>query len=247
MAAPRVWFGQDLRRLARHPEVTGTIVQGYLITDPDVLADLGIAPARGRASCRAGRGAPRLMARLDEAGLDAYTDRFVHDAFRHEVLTRYDVTSDGGGFARYLAGEPEPDPEGGRPWARWVRRQIDRGATVRRLRVLTAPPGAYLRFEMEWAYTANVAAGEQIRVLDLTAQPRPAALVDAEFWMLDGERAVLMHYDEAGRFVLGDSIEGQAAEPIRHARDTGWAAAEPFEQWWARHPRYHRDPSRARA
>ncbi|MGI9001115.1 MAG: DUF6879 family protein [Pseudonocardia sp.] len=178
--------------------------------------------------------------RLDEAGLDEYTDRFDHDAFRHETLTRYQVASDGGDFARWLAGEAGPDPDVVGPWGRWVHAQLDRGATVRRVRVLYGPPSDYLRYEAEWAYTANLDAGELIRVLDLTEQERPAGMVDDEFWMLDGERAVLMTYAADGRFLHGDTVEGRAAERISHARDAAWDAAEPFGQWWARHPEYHR-------
>lgn len=178
--------------------------------------------------------------RLDEAGLDEYTDRFEHDAFRHEVLTRYDVASDGGGFARWLAGEPCPDTAVIGAWGRWVAVQRRRAATVRRVRVLYDRPTDYLRFEAEWAYAANVAAGEDIRVLDLTERQRPEDLLDTEFWMLDGARAVLMTYDEQGRFLYGDTVEGRAARKIRRARDAAWQAAEPFTQWWTRHPEYRR-------
>ncbi|HVM19490.1 MAG TPA: hypothetical protein VM307_05985 [Egibacteraceae bacterium] len=178
--------------------------------------------------------------RLDEAALDAYTDQFEHDAFRHEVLDHYDVPSDGGDFARWLAGEPDPSPDVIGPWAQWVRAQRQRGASVRRLRVLTESPSEYLRFEAAWAYRANVAAGEDIRVLDLTEQARPLGLDLREFWLLDGQRAAVMTYDDAGRFLYADTIEGRAGRVIRRSADIAWAAAEPFEAWWARHPEYHR-------
>lgn len=183
---------------------------------------------------------------LDEVGLDEYTDHFERDAFRHEVLTRYDVPSDDGEFARYLAGEPGPNPAVWEPWGRWVRQQINRGAAVRRVRVLATTPGAYLRFEAEWGYVANTAAGEDIRILDLTERDRPDDVIDTEFWMLDGECAVLMHYDDLGRFLHGETVEGNAAGRIRRARDAAWDAAEPFLDWWAGHPQFHRS-SQARA
>lgn len=184
--------------------------------------------------------------RLDEAGLDEYTDQFVHDALRYETLTFYNVSSDGGEFARFRAGEHGPDPEVVAPWGRWVRNQRARGATVRRLRILHAPPGDYLRFEMGWAYTANVAAGEDIRILDLTDRARPPFVIDDEFWLLDRERTALMHYDDQGRFDHGETVEGIEASPIVLAADTAWDAGEPFTQWWDRHPQYH-GPVRASA
>lgn len=181
-----------------------------------------------------------LVVLLDEAALDEYTDRFTHDAFRYETLTRYDVESDGGEFARYLAGEPGPDPAVTGPWGDWVRAQLARGAQVRRLRVLTEVPGDYLRFEMDWFYTANGAAGEQIRVLDLTERARPHGVALYEFWMLDGERAVLMQYDKGGRFLHGVVADAATVKQVRRARDVAWDAAEPFPEWWARHPQYRR-------
>lgn len=176
---------------------------------------------------------------LDEAALDEYTDRFDHDAFRHEMLDRYDVPSDGGDLARYLAGEPGPDPAVTEPWGGWVRRQVARGATVRRLRTLAGPPGDYLRWEMEWVYTANVEAGEDIRILDL-AERRPEHPLAVEFWMLDHQRVALMNYDLDGRFVNAHAQEGPLARVLREKRDAAWELAEPFTSWWARRPDLHR-------
>ena len=50
-----------------------------------------------------------------------------------------------------------------------------------------------------------------------------------------------MHYTGDGEF-LGASL---VPEPERSqqlaAQEAAWAAAEPFETWWARHREYHRD------
>lgn len=177
---------------------------------------------------------------LDEAGLDEYTDRFDRDAFRHETRTHYQTSGGSDEHTRWLAGEMSPGSDADRPWSAWVRAQLDRGAAVRRLRVVYGPLSDHLRFELGWQYPANAAAGEEIRVLDLTERPRPVGMVDDEFWMLDGERAVLMTYADDGRFLHGDAVEGRDADRIRRARDAAWDAAEPFDQWWTRHPEYHR-------
>lgn len=173
--------------------------------------------------------------RLDEQGLDEYTDRFEHDAFRHEILDGYTVASDGDGFAAWRAGELV-DPDIGRGYRDWIRGQRARGATVRRLRTLVAAPSEYLRFEAEIFYTANTEAGEEIRILDL----RDAGAGMPEFWMLDGERVALMHYHPDGRFSHAETAEGRAARKLRRARDEAWAAAAPFTTWWGLHPEYHR-------
>jgi len=185
--------------------------------------------------------------RLDAEALDAYTDRFEHEAFRHEVLPAYEVPSDGGDLARYLApGEAHPDPMVVGPWCDWIRSQVDRGAAVRSLRVLHAPPGDYLRFELEWGHLVNIRAGMESRVLDLTEQPTPRGFIDEEFWLLDRERVAVMTYDDAGRFLHADAVDGPAARRYRIARDVAWDDAEDVESWWARHPQFHRNRQRQR-
>lgn len=178
--------------------------------------------------------------RLDEQQLDEYTDQFAHDALRHETLTFYNVPSDGDDYARFLRGESGPTPEIVGGWGAWVSQQRERGAAVRRLRVLHGLPDDYLRFEMAWAYVSNVAAGEDIRVLDLTEVATPPHFVDAEFWMLDRERVAVMTYGDDGRFLHADAVEGLDATPYVDAAETAWDMAEPFTSWWARHPEFHR-------
>jgi hypothetical protein len=177
---------------------------------------------------------------LDEVGLDEYTDHFTVEAFRQEVRDHYAVPSDGGDFARYLAGEFDPDPAVVGPWRSWVRSQVEQGRSVRRVRVLYGPPTRYVSYECEWAYTHSVDSGEDIRVLDLTEQAPPAGLIGEEFWLLDRSRAVAMSYDDEGRFLHGRAVEGADARPWVAARDAAWAVAEPFMDWWQRHPEYHR-------
>lgn len=177
---------------------------------------------------------------LDEAGLDDYTDRFDSEAFRQEVRDQYDVPSDGGDFARYLAGEAHPDPAIVGPWRGWVHDQCRRGRAVRRVRVLYRPASRYVSYECEWAYTRSIDAGEDIRILDLVEQDPPAGLIGEEFWLLDRSRAVVLCYDHPGRFRHGQTAEGADASRWVACRDAVWAAAEPFTQWWVRHPQYHR-------
>jgi len=180
------------------------------------------------------------VTRLDDAALDAFTDDFRVDALRYEILPAYDVASDRGELARYLAGEAGPEPETVAPWGRWVRAQLDRGAAVRRLRVVQGPLSDYLRFECEWVYTANVAAGEDIRILDLTDHDAPDGLPLSELWVLDHARAAVMDYDDAGWFLHADTVDPHGVRELRDALAAAWDAAEPFTTWWASHPEYHR-------
>lgn len=179
--------------------------------------------------------------RLDEAGLGDYL--FSHaeaSPLRHETLTLYTVPSDGGDFQRYLRGEPAPDPEVGAAWREFLRSKARAGTPVGRVRVLYEKPSPYLLFEMEWLYTQNRAAGEQITVLDLTEVPRPAELVDDEFWMISDEDIVVMHYEPDGTFSAGETVEGAAIGRYTASAHAAQSAGRPFDQWWAEHPQYHR-------
>lgn len=175
--------------------------------------------------------------RLDEQGLDEYTDRFEHDAFRHECIDG--VGEDSDAYTQWRAGELV-DPAVGAPWRAWVAGQVARGAAVRRLRTLTAPPSEYVRFEAEVFYTANAAAGEDIRILDLAGADLSDLRVMPEFWMMDHSRVALMHYRRDGLFSHAETLDVGAARQLREDRDRDWSVAEPFGQWWARHPEHHR-------
>lgn len=175
--------------------------------------------------------------------LDAFNkvfdEHYTRTAFRLEVLDAYAVASDGGDVARYLAGEPDPDPDRKGPFLQTLRAERAAGKRQSRVRVLRRPLTPYLRYECEWGYVPNVAAGEQIRVLDLTDTDWPGERVDDEFWLLDNEVALLMRYNDAGEFVgaeLADDVDR-----YRRARQRTWDAAVDFTAWWARHPEEHRD------
>lgn len=177
---------------------------------------------------------------LDERELGAYLRHATGSLFRLETLPAYDVPTDRGDFPRYLAGEPDPDMERKGRWLDFLREQRAQGIHRHRVRVLRTPLSDYDRYACEWGYAYNVPAGEDTRVLDLSEQPLPAALVDHDFWLIDHEHPVRMHYDDAGRF-LGATV-ADPAELVRYqaARDEAWHAAEPFDAWWSQHPEYHR-------
>lgn len=172
-----------------------------------------------------------------DATVAYFGEHFTRTAFRLEVLDYYDVESDGDEYNRYLAGD-EPDHDFKEPWLGALRKERAAGKIRHRVRVLTPPLNAYLRYECEWGYAPNSEAGEDIRVLDLSETSRPADLVDEEFWLLDDTHVLRMIYDDAGRFIGSELAE--APDRYRAARDAAIAASEPFETWWARHPEEHR-------
>ena len=49
-------------------------------------------------------------------------------------------------------------------------------------------------------------SGRTSRILDLAERARPAVMdIDQDFWLIDDEIVVLMHYDQDGRFVSAEA------------------------------------------
>lgn len=177
---------------------------------------------------------------IDLAELNRIINEYTGTVFRLETLDRYTSGSDGGDVARYLAGEAAPDPARKEPWLKRLRDERAQGRLRQRVHVVRGPLGPYLRYECEWGYASNEEAGEDIGILDLAEQARPAVLdIDQDFWLIDDEIVVLMHYDQDGRFVGAEVLPPAALPRYQAARDAALAAAEPFSSYWARHPQYH--------
>jgi len=188
---------------------------------------------------------------LEVPGLNALiAQRFTAAAFRLETLPAYQVASDrhrgeGGGelsdFDRYLAGEPEPMWERKQPWLDTLAAEREGLRYRYRVRVLGGPAGLsdYERYACEWGYAYNARAGEGVFVLDRGERSVPSAVVDHDFWLLDDEVPIRMHYAEDYRFV-GATVEPDLLDTYRAARDSALAAAVPFALWWARHPELRR-------
>jgi hypothetical protein len=178
---------------------------------------------------------------LDAAELGRYIDeRLTQSAFRLELLDSYEVEADGDDFARYLRGEPDPTVERKQPWLDRLRREREAGILNQRVHVLSTPLTDYLRYECEWGYGPNAAAGEDIRIVDLTERAAPSGLVDHDFWLIDDRYAIRMHYDAEGRFLGAEPIAEAQLPRYQRAREAAVAAGEPLAVWWARHPEEHR-------
>jgi hypothetical protein len=177
---------------------------------------------------------------LTEQELGSYLRSATHSLFRLETLPAYDVPTDRGDFPRYLAGEASPDMERKGRWLEFLREQRAKGIDRHRVRVLRTPLSDYDRYACEWGYAYNVPAGDDTRVLDLSQRPMPDALVPHDFWLVDHEYPVRMHYDDVGRFLGATVVDPAEKDRYRAARDAAWRAAEPFDAWWVRHPEYHR-------
>lgn len=185
---------------------------------------------------------------MDAAELrDFIRTYFTHSAFRWEILPTYEVASDGSDYGRYLAGHDAPTPERKKPWLDRLASERARGLKRSRVRLLHSPLTDYERYECEWGYVPNAAAGEDIRIIYPPHHRVPVSnRPDHDFWLIDDRYPIRMHYTETGEF------EGATIEPVtlpyyRRARDQALAWSHPFSDWWASHPEFHRDRYRKAA
>jgi hypothetical protein len=181
------------------------------------------------------------VTRLDVAELGQHLGRFRRDLFRMETLPAYAVSSDGDDYQRWLAGETEPTWARKNRWLATLRAERAAGKISRRVRVLSAQLTEYEKYACEWGYALNAAAGEDIRVLRSAEHSVPEdVMTDRDFWIVDDREVVAMHYDAEGRFEYAEILPEDALGRHLDARDQAWEAAEPFVEWWARHPELHR-------
>lgn len=169
-----------------------------------------------------------------------------HDLLRIETLPSYDTAITTSDFRRWLDGELEPDWDARQSWLDLLRRWANEGRPRRRVRVIHNPPSDYERYACDWGYRHNVAAGELVRILDLAEQSPPGELLSApgDWTLIDGRNVVRMHYGHDGQFCGAQLLDVADVDRHRLAADAVWNEAEPFTQWWDRHPQHHRPSDR---
>jgi hypothetical protein len=157
-------------------------------------------------------------------------ESFRSSAFRLECLPSYAVIEDdeSEAFHLWLAGELPPKKE--REWPKLCASAVAARKSMQRVRLVSEPLSDYLRFEMDWGYPANVAAGEDIRILD----HEPAGLLKVDFWLFDDATAVALEYDDDGRFLR--AVTAETVEPYRQAKELALASSEPLSRYLERNP-----------
>jgi hypothetical protein len=145
---------------------------------------------------------------------------FERSAFRLECLPTYAVTEDAeaAAFRLWLAGEQPPKKT--RDWPKLVASATASGKRMQRVRVIRTMT-AYVRFELSWGYPDNVAAGEDIRILELQADESLAGMPEEDYWLFDDAVMVRLEYDGAGRFLRPVAVR----DPAEVRRCCGWRDA----------------------
>ncbi len=156
---------------------------------------------------------------------------FQRSAFRLELHPIYTMPGEADELRRFRASEKPPaDYHYG--WLDTVADAIRAGKTMRRVRVVRRPLPDYIWYEFEWGFVYNVAAGEDIRVLDLTDQPA-LELPDHDFWLFDESIVVKMLYRPDGTQIGRELVEHPDTDAYLRCRDAAWQSAVPFGQYWA--------------
>jgi hypothetical protein len=152
-------------------------------------------------------------------------ESFRRSAFRLETLPEYRVPQDVESLKAFRNGESRPQGRDDRPWLTTVHRAIARGAQMHRVRLVETPLTDYQRFQFSWGYQENTDAGEEISILDY----EPDGLLRVDFWLFDDRTAVVLEYDDAGRFLR--AVMAETVEPYRQARDMALKSSVPFREY----------------
>jgi hypothetical protein len=157
---------------------------------------------------------------------------FARSAFRLETLSRYTVPEEAERFALFLGGAPNPGPdEGLRGWQELIRTHVSNGRSMQRVHVIRGPLTDYLRFEIEWGYRDNAAAGEDIRLLQV-GQDELSEIGHEDFWLFDEVVLVRMRYDEAGHWTGAEKVtDPDLVREYRARRDNALALAVPLDDY----------------
>jgi hypothetical protein len=156
---------------------------------------------------------------------------FASVAFRLEVLSAYNVPEEAESLRCWREGKPPPAWQKEREWLTMVRDATTAGKSMQRVRVVRQPLSDYVRMEFDWGYPDNIAAGEDIRVVEVKDAGGVPGMVDHDYWLFDDRIAVRLEYTADGSFIR--PVEVSDVGPYRRCRDAAMRAAVSFTQYRA--------------
>ncbi len=164
-------------------------------------------------------------------------ESFSHEAFRLELLQQFNVAREQESFDDFKKGRPVPKNYNGE-WCKTIQKAAERGASFKRVRLITEPLTEYTKFEISWGYKVNTEAGEDIRYIsgDILSSFETSVPILKDFWLFDEKLCLLMEYDLLGTYLgvtkLPDEHLGQyialkrealnKSKPIQEYNFWGW-------------------------
>ncbi|WP_373300763.1 DUF6879 family protein [Streptomyces hiroshimensis] len=168
---------------------------------------------------------------LDGEEWQSYFRDFKHSAFRLEVHQVYTMPAEAETVRSFLAHEPMPEGFNG-PWHQTIRDHAAAGRGMARAKVVRRPLTDYSRYLFEWCIPGNVEAGEDYRIVDLTARPNPG-LPEQDFWLFDETAVVHLNYRPDGTQINRELIRSPDIGQYLAWRDLALENSVPFRDYRA--------------
>lgn len=157
---------------------------------------------------------------IDLAALMAQFETFSYSAFRLETLQHYAGTGRDDQWVALL--------KAGRRW----------GKAYQRVHVIAEPLTPTMQQELTEGYGPNVAAGEDIGIIPVSAAGEwPADVPEYDFWLFDSSSLLTMHYDPDGNWAGASRVRdpGTILAACR-ARDAALHRATSWRTYITDHP-----------
>lgn len=158
---------------------------------------------------------------------------FQKEAIHLEMRDVYSTRIEKDRFQRWMSGEaldPAEEEEWWRPWRAMMRRHLESGRVMRRLRIVSEPVTAYMRFE--WGDAEQlVKAGEDVRWLP---RHRASTLLfpGNDFWLFDNQTVAFTHFSGNGEVIGHElTIDPGILKQCREAFETAWKLAIPHGEY----------------
>ncbi len=135
-----------------------------------------------------------------------WLQNFKRSAFRLETLPVYAVPQEEEWFAEWQrSGKlPELTPETD-SWLKLVLEAKQAGKKMQRVHLVTPPLNDYLRFELA-TQIPSVDCGEDCRIAEASDVEQVVSQLE-DYWLIDETVAILLHYDDKGRFLGTEDAE----------------------------------------
>lgn len=166
---------------------------------------------------------------LDGEDWRRFFDAFEREAWRFEAQPTYTMPKEQENLTRFLRGENKPAEHNAR-WHERVRGYVGSGRNIGRVRIVRQPLTDYQRYQFAWGIPGNIAAGEDIRILDVTREDYGLPLSLRDWWMFDGARIAHLNFRPDGTQINREKYEGDPT-PYREWQRIAMEHAVPFEEY----------------
>lgn len=151
-----------------------------------------------------------------------------HSAFHLEMRDGYEQDE---AFREWQRGDRFDPAERWPWWGELVSSAVARGVDVRRVRVVSEPVSAYVRYEYELTSGHNVKAGEAVRWLPRT-RANTLLLPGNDLWLFDRSRVLFNHFAGDGTMTGEELVTApHVVSRCASAFDAIWDAATPHEEY----------------